>query len=110
MLSSTRVPVCARCGSEKIRKNGPANHGAQRARCLEGGRTFILEPAGPRDDRAFKEAVARAYRDRLSTATFGRLTPARFLPEPTAAAAAAAARRKARPTTWSAGLALCGRG
>ena len=75
MLSTTKVHVCARCGSEKIRKNGHANNGAQRAKCLECERTFILEPTGPRYDAAFKEAVVRAYLDRMSirgiTRTFG---------------------------------------
>ena len=66
MLSTTKVHVCARCGSEKIRKNGHANNGAQRAKCLECERTFILEPTGPRYDQAFKEAVVRAYQDRMS--------------------------------------------
>ena len=66
MLSKTIVHVCARCGSEKIRKNGHAINGAQRAKCLECERTFILEPAGPRYDPAFKEAVLAAYQDRMS--------------------------------------------
>ena len=67
MLSSTIVHVCARCGSEKIRKNGHACNGAQRAKCLECGRTFILEPAGPRYDQQLKEQVLSAYQDRMST-------------------------------------------
>ena len=77
MLSTTTtiVHVCARCGSEKIRKNGHANNGAQRARCLECERTFILEPKGPRYAEAFREQVLRAYQDRISirgiTRTFG---------------------------------------
>ena len=75
MLSTTKVHVCARCGSERIYKNGHANNGAQRAKCLECGRTFILEPRGPLHDDAFKEQVVRAYQDRMSlrgiTRTFG---------------------------------------
>ena len=66
MLSTTIVHVCARCGSEKIRKNGHACNGAQRAKCLECERTFIVEPAGPRYDAAFKDAVLAAYQDRMS--------------------------------------------
>ena len=75
MLSTTVTHVCARCGSERIRKNGHANNGAQRAKCLECERTFILEPKGPPYDDAFKEQVVRAYQDRMSirgiTRTFG---------------------------------------
>ena len=67
MLSTTIVHTCRRCGSERIRKNGHAINGAQRAKCLECERTFILEPAGPRYDRAFKEQVLAAYQDRMST-------------------------------------------
>ena len=66
MLSTTIVHVCARCGSERIRKNGHAINGAQRAKCLECERTFIVEPAGPRYDAAFKEQVLSAYQDRMS--------------------------------------------
>ena len=42
MLSTTIVHVCSRCGNERIRKNGHADNGAQRAKCLDGERTFIL--------------------------------------------------------------------
>ena len=66
MLSTTIVHVCARCSSEKIRKNGHAINGAQRAKCLECKRTFILEPAGPRYDPGFQEQVLAAYQDRMS--------------------------------------------
>ena len=66
MLSTTIVHVCARCGSEKIRKNGHANNGAQRARCLECERTFILQPKGARYAAPFKKAVLAAYQDRTS--------------------------------------------
>ena len=43
MLSTTqtKIHVCARCGSERIYKNGHANNGAQRAKCLECGRTEV---------------------------------------------------------------------
>ena len=75
MLSTIKVHVCARCGSERIYKNGHANNRAQRAKCLECGRTFILEPKGPLHDDAFKKQVVRAYQDRMSlrgiTRTFG---------------------------------------
>ena len=66
MLSKTVVHVCRHCGSERLRKNGHANNGAQRARCLECGRTFILEPKGPRYDQAFKDQVLAAHQDRTS--------------------------------------------
>ena len=67
MLSTTIVPVCARCGSERIRENGHAINGAQRAKCLDGERTFILKPVGPRYDQPSKEQVLAAYQDRMST-------------------------------------------
>ena len=66
MLSTTKIHVCARCGSERIYKNGHANNGAQRVKCLECGRTFILEPSGPRYDQKFKDQVLAAYQDRMS--------------------------------------------
>ena len=75
MLSTTVVHRCRHCGSERLRKNGHANNGAQRARCLECGRTFHLEPKGPRYDQKFKTQVLAAYQDRMSirgiTRTFG---------------------------------------
>ena len=67
MLSTTIIHACRRCGSERIRKNGHANNGAQRAKCLECGRTFHLEPKGPRYDEPFKAQVVSAYQDRMST-------------------------------------------
>ena len=66
MLSTTTVHVCARCGSERIHKNGHAINGAQRATCLDCERTFIVEPAGPRYDQGFKDQVLAAYQDRMS--------------------------------------------
>ena len=75
MLSTTIVHVCLRCSSEKIRKNGHADNGAQRARCLECGSTFVLQPKGARYDQKFKDQVVAAYQDRMSirgiTRTFG---------------------------------------
>ena len=75
MLSTTIVHVCLRCGSEKIRKNGHADNGAQRAKCLECRSTFILQPKGARYDGKFKDQVVAAYQDRMSirgiTRTFG---------------------------------------
>ena len=67
MLSTTGVHPCRQCGSERIRKNGHVNNGAQWAKCLACGRTFHLEPKGPRYDQAFKAQVLAAYQDRLST-------------------------------------------
>ena len=75
ILSTTVAPVCLRGGSEAIRRNGHASNGAQRARCLECGRTFILQPRGGRSDPRFKEQVVAASEDRMSlrgiTRTFG---------------------------------------
>ena len=75
MLSTTIVHVCRCCGSEKIRKNGHAENGDQRAKCLDCGRTFVLQPQGARYDQKFKEQVVAAYLDRMSirgiTRTFG---------------------------------------
>ena len=67
MLSKVVVHQCRHCGSERLRKNGHASNGAQRAQCLECGRTFILEPKGPRYDQKFKDQVLAAYQDRMST-------------------------------------------
>ena len=66
MLSTTIIHACARCGSERIRKNGHPVGGAQRAKCLECARTFILVPKGPRYSPGFKGQVVRAYQDRIS--------------------------------------------
>ena len=75
MLSTTIVHVCLGCGSEAIRKNGHADNGAQRAKCLVCGRTFILQPQGARYDQKFKDQVVAACQDRMSlrgiTRTFG---------------------------------------
>jgi transposase-like protein len=67
MLSTTVVHRCRQCGSEHIRKNGHANNGVQRAKCLECGRTFHLEPKGPRHSQKTKDEVLAAYQDRMST-------------------------------------------
>ncbi len=66
MHSTTIVHACARCGSERIRKNGHAINGAQRAKCLDCERTLILQPRGARYDAPFKAQVLAAYQDRLS--------------------------------------------
>ena len=75
MLSTTIVHVCQRCGSDSIRKNGHAENGDQRAKCLACGRTFVLQPKGARYDEQFKAQVVAAYQDRMSlrgiTRTFG---------------------------------------
>ena len=75
MLSTTIVHVCARCGSDSIRRNGHAENGGQRAKCLACGRTFILQRQDARYDQRFKDQVVAAYQDRMSirgiTRTFG---------------------------------------
>jgi transposase-like protein len=75
MLSTTVVHACPHCGSERLHKNGHTTHGAQRAKCLECGRTFTLSPRGPRYGDKFKAQVLAAYQDRMSlrgiTRTFG---------------------------------------
>ena len=75
MLSTTIVHVCRCCGSDSIRKNGHAENGDQRAKCLACGRTFVLQPQGARYDQKFKDQVTSAYQDRMSirgiTRTFG---------------------------------------
>ena len=75
MLSTIIVHTCRRCGSEALRKNGHAENGDQRAKCLTCGRTFVLEPQGECYDQRFKEQVVAAYQDRMSirgiTRTFG---------------------------------------
>lgn len=75
MLSTTIVHVCLRCGSNKVRKNGHVDNGAQRAKCLECEQTFVLPPKGARYDQKFRDQVVAAYQDRMSirgiTRTFG---------------------------------------
>lgn len=66
MLSTTIVHFCLRCGGERIRKNGHADNGAQRAKCLKCGRTFILQPKGARYEKRFKDQMVAAYQDRMS--------------------------------------------
>ena len=45
------------------------------AKCLDCGRTFVLQPQGARYDQKFKDQVVAAYQDRMSirgiTRTFG---------------------------------------
>ena len=68
MLSTTIVHVCARCGSDSIRKNGHAENGDQRAKCLACGRTFILQPKEGllhHSDRGCQDA-SEAYREHLA--------------------------------------------
>jgi hypothetical protein len=66
MLSTPVIHRCRQCGSEHLRKNGHANNGAQRAKCLECGRTFHLEPRGPRYSQKTKDEVLAAYQqDRM---------------------------------------------
>ena len=67
MLTTVAVHQCRHCGSQHLRKNGHAINGAQRAKCLECGRTFILEPKGPRYSEKTKAQVLAAYQDRMST-------------------------------------------
>ena len=92
MLSTTIVHVCLRCGSEAVRKNGHADNGAQRAKCLACGRTFVLQPKGARYDQRFKDQVVAACLDRMSlrgiTRTFGvcRKTILRWVGEKSGAA------------------------
>ena len=66
MPSTTIVHVCQRCGSEAIRKNGHAENGDQRAKCLACGRTLVLQPKGARYDEKFKDQVVAADLDRRS--------------------------------------------
>ena len=58
-----------------MQKNGHAEDGAQRAKCVDCRRTFVLSPKGPRYDEKFKAQVVAAYQDRMSirgiTRTFG---------------------------------------
>ncbi len=75
MLSTTVVHRCPHCAGERLQKNGHAEHGAQRAKCVDCQRTFVLSPQGPRYDQKFKDQVVAAYQDRMSirgiTRTFG---------------------------------------
>ncbi len=67
MLSTTVVHRCPLYGGERLQKNGHTQRGAQRALCLECGRTFTLSPKGPRYGQKFKAQVVAAYQDRMST-------------------------------------------
>ena len=67
MLSTTVIHQCRHCGSRRLRKNGHASNGAQRAKCRDCARTFILEPKGPRYGEQVKAQVLAAYQDRMST-------------------------------------------
>ena len=75
MLSTTIVHVCRCCGSKHTRKEGHADIGDQRAKCLARGRTFVLQPKEARYDGKFKDQVVAPYQDRRSsrgiTRTFG---------------------------------------
>ena len=103
MLSTTIVHVCLRCGSDAIRKNGHADNGAQRARCLTCGSTFVLQPKGARYDQKFKDQVVAAYQDRMSlrgiTRTFGvcRKTTLRWVGEKSGEPARLRGHAAARP-------------
>ena len=66
MLSTTIVHACRCCGRERLRRNGHAENGGQRAKCLDCERTFVLQPQGERYDQRFKDQVVAAYQDRLS--------------------------------------------
>ena len=67
MLLTTVVPACRHCGSERLKKNGHTVRGAQRAKCLECGRTFTLSPKGPRYSEETKAQVLAAYQNRMGT-------------------------------------------
>ena len=103
MLSTTVVHVCLRCGSDSIRKNGHADNGAQRAKCLACGSTFVLQPKGARYDQKFKDQVVSAYQDRMSlrgiTRTFGvcRKTILRWVGEKSGPASRLRGHAAARP-------------
>ena len=75
MLSTTMVYCCPHCSGERLQKNGHAEDGSQRAKCVDCQRTFVLLPKGPRYDEKFKAQVVAAYQDRMSirgiTRTFG---------------------------------------
>ena len=75
MIPTTTVNRCPHCGRERLQKNGHAEDGVQRAKCVDCQRTFVLSPRGPRYSEAFKAQVVAAYQDRMSirgiTRTFG---------------------------------------
>ena len=67
MLSTKTVHRCPHCSGKRLQKNGHAEHGAQRAKCVDCQRTFVLSPQGLRYDQKFKDQVVSAYQDRMST-------------------------------------------
>ena len=66
MLSTTAIHGCPHCGSERLHKSGRTEHGAQRAKCLECDRAFMLLFKGPRYEQKFKAQVVAAYQDRMA--------------------------------------------
>ena len=66
MLSTTVIHACPHCAGERLYKNGHTVRGAQRAKCKDCRRTFILSPKGPRHSSTLKEQVLSAYQDRMS--------------------------------------------
>jgi transposase-like protein len=108
MITETVTYRCRHCSSERLRKNGHADNGAQRVQCLECGKTLVLAPKGPRYTPKDKERVLRASLERASmraiTRTLGPCyqTQKRWLREKNQGIARrrrhASARTKRRPT------------
>ena len=65
--TKTKVYECRACGSQKLRKNGRARNGDQRAQCVDCGKTRVLEPRAPRYSEKEKERI-------LGAATLERLS------------------------------------
>ena len=58
--------LCARCGDQRLRKNGHATNVAQRAKCLNCLRTFVLERVRKRYEQAFKDQLLDAHQNRTT--------------------------------------------
>ena len=74
IIEEARAYACRACGSERLRKNGHARNGAQRAQCLECKKTRVLVPAPPPYSEAEKARIVTACtRERLSMRAATRL-------------------------------------
>ena len=71
--TTTTVHACRHCGSERLKKNGKTDYGAQRVQCLACKRTAVLARRPARyGDQAREQIVAAASRERLSTRAVAR--------------------------------------
>src|SRR5215210_6902788 len=109
--TETKLYMCRHCGSRRLRKNGKSRQGAQRAQCLECGKTLVLEPKAPLYNKAEREIFLHAATtERLSlrgvARTFGPCyrTLRRWAEKISGGASPAARNTPARPKRRRAGV------